>query len=152
MRLEILAIGRARAGPERTLFETYARRLAWPVEMREFEEKRRLPPAELRSRECAMLLNAVPRDAMVVVLDEGGRSLSSEAFADKLGAWRDAGRSVIAFVIGGADGLTDEVRDRADLLLGFGRQTWPHMLVRAMLVEQIYRAQQILAGHPYHRG
>jgi 23S rRNA (pseudouridine1915-N3)-methyltransferase len=152
MRLEILAIGRARAGPERTLYETYARRLVWPVALREFEEKRRLPPAELKIRETAMLLEALPRDGVVVALDEQGHSLSSEAFADRLGAWRNEARAAVAFVIGGADGLTDEVRRRADLLLAFGRQTWPHMLVRAMLMEQIYRAQQILAGHPYHRG
>ncbi|MCK5622488.1 MAG: 23S rRNA (pseudouridine(1915)-N(3))-methyltransferase RlmH, partial [Alphaproteobacteria bacterium] len=77
---------------------------------------------------------------------------SSVQFAKQLGRWRDDGRATVAFVIGGADGLTGEVRDRADLLLSLGRQTWPHMLVRAMLAEQIYRAQQILAGHPYHRG
>ncbi|MDH3230991.1 MAG: 23S rRNA (pseudouridine(1915)-N(3))-methyltransferase RlmH [Alphaproteobacteria bacterium] len=152
MRLEILAIGRARAGPERTLYETYAGRLVWPVALREFEEKRRLPPAELKNRESAMLLEALPRDAVLVALDEAGHALSSEDFAGRLGAWRDEARATVAFVIGGAGGLTDEVRDRANLLLAFGRQTWPHMLVRAMLMEQIYRAQQILAGHPYHRG
>lgn len=151
MRVEILAVGRARAGPERTLYETYARRLVWPATLREFEEKRRLPPAELKIRESTLLLEAVPRDAVAVVLDETGRALSSAAFADRLGGWRDDGRPAVAFVIGGADGLTDEVRGRADLLLAFGPQTWPHMLVRAMLMEQIYRAQQILAGHPYHR-
>jgi 23S rRNA (pseudouridine1915-N3)-methyltransferase len=134
------------------LYETYARRLAWPVTLREFEEKRRLPPAELKIRESALLLEAVPRNAMAVVLDETGHALSSEAFAGRLGRWRDDGRAAVAFVIGGADGLTEEVRTRADLLLAFGPQTWPHMLVRAMLMEQIYRAQQILAGHPYHRG
>ena len=152
MRLEILAIGRARAGPERTLYETYARRLTWPVALREIEEKRRLPPAELKTRECAMLREAIPRDAVVVALDEKGQSVSSGVFAERLGAWRDEASAAIAFLIGGADGLTDDIRDRADLLLAFGRQTWPHMLVRAMLMEQIYRAQQILAGHPYHRG
>lgn len=152
MRIEILAVGRARAGPERDLYETYAGRLTWPLTLREFEEKRRLPPTELKNRESALLLDAIPQGAAAVVLDETGRTLSSESFADSLGKWRDDGRAAVAFVIGGADGLSGNVRDRADLLLSFGKQTWPHMLVRAMLMEQIYRAQQILAGHPYHRG
>jgi len=150
MQIEILAIGRARAGPERALFQTYADRIRWPLTLRELEEKRRLSAPELKAREGALLLEALPRDAAVVALDEKGRDLSSEAIAAQLGLWRDEGRSV-AFVIGGADGLADEVRNRADLVLSFGRQTWPHLLVRAMLAEQIYRAQQILAGHPYHR-
>lgn len=150
MQIEILAIGRARAGPERALFQTYADRIRWPLALRELEEKRRLSAPELKAREGALLLEALPRDAAVVALDEKGRDLSSEAIAAQLGLWRDEGRAV-AFVIGGADGLADEVRNRADLVLSFGRQTWPHLLVRAMLAEQIYRAQQILAGHPYHR-
>lgn len=152
MQIEILAIGRARAGPERELYQTYADRIRWPLTLRELEEKRRLPPAELKAREGALLLEALPKDVAVVALDETGKDLSSQKIADHLGRWQDEGRATVAFVIGGADGLTDEVRARADLLLSLGRQTWPHMLVRAMLVEQIYRAQQILAGHPYHRG
>ena len=152
MQIEILAIGRARAGPERALYQTYADRIRWPLTLRELEEKRRLPPAELKVREGALLLEALPRDAAVVALDETGKDISSEQIAERLGRWQDEGRAAVAFVIGGADGLTDEVRARADLLIAFGRQTWPHMLVRAMLAEQIYRAQQILAGHPYHRG
>lgn len=152
MQIEILAIGRARAGPERALYQTYADRIRWPLTLRELEEKRRLPPAELKAREAAMLLEALPRDAAVVALDETGNDISSQKIAERLGRWQDEGRAAVAFVIGGADGLTDEVRSRADLLLSLGRQTWPHMLVRAMLAEQIYRAQQILAGHPYHRG
>lgn len=152
MRIDILAIGRARAGPERALYRSYADRIRWPLALRELEEKRRLPPAELRARESALLLEALPADAAVVALDETGKDLSSEEFAKRLGRWRDDGRATVAFVIGGAEGLSDEVRGRADLLLSLGRQTWPHMLVRTMLAEQIYRAQQILAGHPYHRG
>jgi 23S rRNA (pseudouridine1915-N3)-methyltransferase len=152
MQIEILAIGRARAGPERELYQTYADRIRWPLVLRELEEKKRLPPAEMKVREGALLLEALPLEAAAVALDEGGKELSSEQFAKQLGRWRDDGRATIAFVIGGADGLSVPVRDRADLLIAFGRQTWPHMLVRAMLAEQIYRAQQILAGHPYHRG
>ena len=86
-----------------------------------------------------------------MALDERGRQLGSRDFAQKLGAWRDQGVAEIAFVIGGADGLAESLRRRADLTLSLGQMTWPHMLARAMLVEQIYRAQQILAGHPYHR-
>jgi len=152
MQLEILAIGRARASPERELDQTYAERIRWPLKLRELEEKRPLPPADLQARESALLLDALARDAAVVALDETGKALSSQQFAEQLGRWQDDGRAIVAFVIGGADGLTREVRDRADLVLSLGRQTWPHMLVRAMLAEQIYRAQQILAGHPYHRG
>jgi len=152
MQIEILAIGRARAGPERELYKTYADRIRWPLVLRELDEKRRLPPAEMKAREAALLLEALPRDAATVALDETGKELSSEQFAKQMGRWRDDGRTAIAFVIGGADGLNSEVRDRADLVISLGRQTWPHMLVRAMLAEQIYRAQQILAGHPYHRG
>lgn len=152
MKIDIIAVGRARAGPERTLFDTYIGRMRWPVELREVEERRRLPDIELKQREGELLLSAIPAGAAVVALDETGRDLSSEALAGNLAAWRDDARGCCAFVIGGADGLATEVRDRADLVMAFGRQTWPHMLVRAMLAEQIYRAQQILAGHPYHRG
>jgi len=152
MRLEILAIGRARAGPERALYDSYAKRITWRVKLHELEEKRPLPPAELKEREGQLILSAIPRDAMVLALDERGRGLSSEEFARLIADIRDEGRACTAFVIGGAEGLSVPVRDRADLLIAFGRQTWPHMLVRAMLMEQIYRAQQILSGHPYHRG
>ncbi len=152
MRVEILAVGRARAGPERDLYDSYIKRIRWTVELREVEEKRPLPPAKLRAREAELLLAALPEHAVTVALDGTGKNLSSEALARKLGQWRDDGRGCVAFVIGGADGLAPEIRDRADLVLALGRQTWPHMLVRTMLAEQIYRAQQILAGHPYHRG
>lgn len=145
-------MGRIRAGPERDLYESYARRIHWPIKLHELEEKRPLPPAELKEREGALILSAIPRDAVVLALHGGGRNVPSEELARILADIRDEGRPCAAFVIGGAEGLSVPVRDRADLLLAFGRQTWPHMLVRAMLMEQIYRAQQILAGHPYHRG
>ncbi len=152
MRVAFVVVGRARAGPERDLYDSYIRRIRWPVELREVEEKRPLPPAELKAREAELLLAALPDGAVMVALDGTGKELSSEAFARKLGVWRDDARGCVAFVIGGADGLAPGIRERADLVLALGRQTWPHMLVRAMLAEQIYRAQQILAGHPYHRG
>ena len=151
MRLWLAAVGRARVGPARDLFEEYAGRLSWPLTLREVEVKKRLPPDEMKRQEAELLLAAIPQGSVVVALDERGKALSSEAFAAKMGAWRDQGAADIAFLIGGADGHGDAVRARADFLLALGPMTWPHMLVRGMLTEQIYRAQQILAGHPYHR-
>lgn len=151
MRLWLAAVGRSRAGPARDLYEEYAGRLSWPLTLREVEVKKRLPPDELKRQEAELLLAAIPANALVVALDERGKALDSAGFAAKIGAWRDQGASDIAFLIGGADGHGDTVRARADLLLGLGAMTWPHMLVRGMLAEQLYRAQQILAGHPYHR-
>jgi len=152
MRLTIAAVGRLKAGPQAALAQHYAERIAWPLTIREVEEKRPLPAAELREREGALLLAAVPEGAVIVALDERGQSLASEALAKRIDQWRDAGVSDLAFVIGGADGLAEPVRQRATLVLAFGAATWPHLLVRGMLLEQLYRAQQILAGHPYHRG
>ncbi|HJT07916.1 MAG TPA: 23S rRNA (pseudouridine(1915)-N(3))-methyltransferase RlmH [Stellaceae bacterium] len=152
MRLHIVAVGKLKAGPHAALARHYAERLAWPLAVREVEEKRPLPAAELKEREGALLLAAAPAGAVLIALDEHGRSLTSPAFAQKLAQWRDGGITDLAFVIGGADGLADQVRQKARLVLSLGAMTWPHLLVRGMLLEQLYRAQQILAGHPYHRG
>ncbi len=151
MRLLVAAVGRAKPGPERALYDHYVRRLAWPLALKEVEEKRPLGTPERMAREAELLLAAVPAGAVVVALDERGRDLGSEDFAARLGGWRDDGRADIAFLIGGADGHHESVRARADLLLSFGKLTWPHMLVRGMLAEQLFRAQCILSGHPYHR-
>ena len=155
MDLVIVAVGRARAGPTRALYDHSAGRLASPVFGRprlvEVEAKRARTGSPRREEETAALLAAIPAGAAVVALDERGEPLTSTAFADRLESWRDTGRRCLTCVIGGADGLTDAVRARADLLLGFGAMTWPHMLVRAMLAEQLYRAATILSGHPYHR-
>jgi 23S rRNA (pseudouridine1915-N3)-methyltransferase len=148
MRVTIAAVGRAKPGPLKDLFETYVRRIVWPVALREVEARR---PGAGPADEAPLLLAAVPPGAAVVVLDERGRDLPSAELAQRLGAWRDGGRGDLAFLIGGADGHDESVRGRADLLVAFGRATWPHMLVRVMLAEQIYRAQTILTGHPYHR-
>ncbi|HXQ51484.1 MAG TPA: 23S rRNA (pseudouridine(1915)-N(3))-methyltransferase RlmH [Stellaceae bacterium] len=152
MRIVVLAVGRAKAGPMKALERHYAERIQWPLAIREVEERRKLPPAELKEREGALLLAAIPRDAVAVALDAKGASLSSEAFAQRLARWRDGGAADVAFLIGGADGLSDAVRRQAALVLSLGAMTWPHLLARGMLLEQLYRAQQILAGHPYHRG
>ena len=151
MRLHIVAVGKLKAGPHAALARHYAERLAWPLVVREVEEKRPLPSAELKEREAALLLAAVPSGAVLVALDERGKPLASPAFAQKIAQWRDGGISDLAFLIGGADGLADGVRQKAQLVLSLGAMTWPHLLVRGMLLEQLYRAQQILAGHPYHR-
>jgi len=151
VKLTILAIGRARAGPEKTLFDDYLKRLPWPVELKEMEVKKALPPAEKQKRESALLLAAVPDGAVVVALDEFGKDIGSAGLAKRLGHWQDEGRRDVAFLIGGADGHADDVTQRADLTLAMGRMTWPHMLARVMLAEQLYRAWSILTGHPYHR-
>lgn len=155
MKLRIVAVGRAKAGPEKTLLETYAKRLTWPLSVEEVEEKRPLTGEALKAREAELLLAAVDgkkaAQRVVIALDEHGKSMGSRDFAKRLGQLKDQGVGEIVFLIGGADGHGKAVLDRADLKLSLGAPTWPHMLVRAMLAEQLYRAQQILAGHPYHR-
>lgn len=151
MRLIILAVGRMKQGPERDLFRHYLDRVAWDVELREIEEKKRLKPAQLIAREAELLRAAIPAGARVIALDGGGRALTSPDLANRLGRWRDEADHPIIFLIGGADGLERSLVKQADLALSFGAVTWPHMLMRTLLAEQIYRAQQILAGHPYHR-
>jgi 23S rRNA (pseudouridine1915-N3)-methyltransferase len=113
--------------------------------------RQRLPAAALKAREAALILGALPAGARLVALDERGAPWSSRGLADRLAAWRDQGVAELTFAIGGADGLAPAVLDRAEAILSLGAMTWPHLLVRGMLLEQLYRAQQILAGHPYHR-
>jgi 23S rRNA (pseudouridine1915-N3)-methyltransferase len=122
-----------------------------PVSLVEVEEKRRLTGAELKQREAALILAALPADARLVALDERGATWTSRQFADRLAGWRNGGAGVLAFAIGGADGLGQAVIERADAVLSLGQMTWPHLLARSLLLEQLYRTQQILAGHPYHR-
>jgi 23S rRNA (pseudouridine1915-N3)-methyltransferase len=152
MRITLVAVGRAKADPARELYEDYVKRLRWPLELREVEERRPLPAARLKAREGELILAALPEDARLVALDEGGRAFDSRAFAQRLGRWRDEGLRDLAFAIGGAEGLAEAVLARAELRLSLGPMTWPHLLVRPLLAEQLYRAQCILDGHPYHRG
>lgn len=155
MRLIIAAAGRWKSGgkaaPERTLYDHYAGRIRFSLELREIEEKKKLKPDALKRREAELLLAQAPGGAVIVALDETGKAQTSAQFAKKLGIWRDEGEHDVVFIIGGADGLGDEVRKRARLVMSFGTMTWPHLLTRGMLAEQIYRAECILAGHPYHR-
>jgi 23S rRNA (pseudouridine1915-N3)-methyltransferase len=148
----VAAIGKAKPGAERDLFTSYVARLPWRVDVKEIEIKKEMAVDVRRTREGEALLAVVPDGARIVALDERGRSDTSEAFAKRLGVWRDDGARGVAFLIGGADGLDEALRKRADLILSLGALTWPHMLVRALLAEQLYRAHTILTGHPYHRG
>ena len=150
MRLVVAAVGRGRDDPAQRLFEDYSKRLPWPLELREVRAGGGSEAG--REREAAVLLKGLPADAHVVALDGGGKALTSEAFAARLAAIRDDGTAVVAFMIGGADGHGDAVLARANTVLSLGPMTWPHLLVRAMLAEQLWRAASILAGHPYHRG
>ncbi len=147
----LIAVGRMRRGPEQDLLDLYTKRLKHGFKVLEVEEKRPLRGTDLQTREAELLLAAIPESASVIALDERGKSLDSPAFARLLSNWRDEGVRTTALIIGGADGLTDAVRQRADVVMGLGKLTWPHMLVRVLIAEQVYRAQQISAGHPYHR-
>jgi 23S rRNA (pseudouridine1915-N3)-methyltransferase len=146
-RVVLLAVGKLKPGPERALWEHYAARLRPPPELVEIAEARG-SPAEIRRREGAALLAALPAQAVAVALDLGGAAPTSEGFSGLLERW--AGRPV-AFLIGGAEGLDASVQARAEHRLSLGPLTWPHFLVRGLLAEQLYRAQAIRQGHPYHR-
>jgi 23S rRNA (pseudouridine1915-N3)-methyltransferase len=146
MALMILAVGSMKDRAQRSLFDHYAEGIA----LKEVEEKRKVAGAELMRREAELLRAAMPKGAVIVALDRRGRTLSSEDLAQRLQRWQTHKKNV-AFVIGGAEGLDEGLRNEADFILSFGPNTWPHMLARIMLAEQLYRAQAILAGHPYHR-
>jgi len=151
--IRIVAGGRWKAGdPARILFDDYVGRLPWPASLSEIDP-RVGDPARRQAAESAgiMAAAAAPSGRVLIALDGRGRDLTSEEFAARIKSWQDEARPALVFAIGGADGLTDEVRRAADLVLSFGRMTWPHLLARAMLAEQLYRASSILAGHPYHR-
>jgi 23S rRNA (pseudouridine1915-N3)-methyltransferase len=150
-RITIAAIGRARADAAAALYRHYAERVTlWQLDLVEIELKKKLPSARVKAEETALLLAACPAGAAIVALDESGEQATSRALAARLSEWRDAARPA-CFLIGGADGLDAAARKRADWRIAFGRVTWPHLLVRGLLAEQLYRAQQILLMHPYHR-
>ena len=138
MLLHIVARGRIGRGPEAELVERYLARIAWPTKVTELPDR-------------GGKLPLLPAGGVTIMLDEKGKSLGSVAFAERLGRWRDDGAREARFLIGAADGFDDQERANADLLLNFGAMTWPHLLVRGMLAEQLWRAVSILSGHPYHR-
>lgn len=159
MRLHVLAVGRIKSGPDAELAERYRKRAAQAgrniglrdIEIIEIKESRAQQADKRMLEESIALANVTPKGAITVLLDEHGENLGSAALAEKIGAWRDAGHPALAFVIGGHDGLAQNLRDNAKMKLAFGPATWPHQLVRIMLLEQIYRTITILSGHPYHR-
>lgn len=142
MKIVLVAVGKMR-GADAELCAEYEKRLKGDLSIKEIA-------TGTQKSENDALLKAIPAKSFVILLDERGKDLSSRELATKFAAWQERGVPLV-FIIGGADGVTDEVRKRADFTLGFGGLTWPHRLVRVMLLEQLYRAQQINAGHPYHR-
>lgn len=159
MRIAIAAIGRMKSGPERELVARYLERASGsgkPLALTGFEvteiNESRAGTAAARKAEEAKALRAALPEGITVMLDERGKGLNSEAFAQQLARWRDDGRPAVGFVIGGADGIDPDFVRSADLTVSFSPMVWPHQLVRIMLAEQLYRATTILSGHPYHRG
>jgi 23S rRNA (pseudouridine1915-N3)-methyltransferase len=159
MRLLVAAVGRLKSGPERDLADRYRDRAAktgrsialHPVDLVEVPESRAARAPDRMAEEAAALAKVIPAGAVRIVLDSRGSALTSEALAEHLARWRDAARPAACLLIGGADGLADNLKTNHDLALSFGAATWPHQLVRIMLLEQLYRATTILSGHPYHR-
>lgn len=159
MKLDVIAVGRLKAGPERDLVGRYGERLKGMgralglegprlVEVSESQSRR---DADRKAEEATHILAQISDSHRLILFDEGGVCLDSAAFAKILGEWRDSGVAGVGFVIGGADGIGDAVRTKAALVLSFGRMTLPHQIVRVLVLEQLYRAATILAGHPYHR-
>jgi 23S rRNA (pseudouridine1915-N3)-methyltransferase len=138
MLLHVIARGKIGRSPEAELVDRYLKRIVWPTKLTELPESGGKPPA-------------APDNSVTILLDEKGEQLGSLDFARRLERWRDDGRREARFLIGGADGFDEHDRAKADLLIAFGRATWPHLLARAMLAEQLFRATSILANHPYHR-
>jgi 23S rRNA (pseudouridine1915-N3)-methyltransferase len=155
LKVHICAVGRLRPGPERDLLDDYLERFdrtgralgLGPVTVHEVEDRK----GGGMAAEAGLLQGALPRGAVICVLDERGKLMGSPGFAERIAGWRDDGRGDLAFVIGGADGVDPGLRAQADFRLSFGKMVWPHMLVRVMLAEQLYRAASILSGAPYHR-
>ncbi len=152
MQIVIAAIGKLKKQtPEDTLIQSYIQKTRWPIVIKEAEEKKALSGEALKEAESQLLLNNVPIGAKIIALDESGKTPSSREFAGLIRGWIDSGAPAIAFLIGGANGHADFLKQRADYKLSFGRMTLPHMLARVVLAEQIYRAKTIIDGHPYHR-
>lgn len=159
MRILVAAVGRLKQGPERELAERYHKRAAQagrsiglqPIDIVEIRESRARDAARRMMEESIAIANVVPAHAVSVILDARGESLSSASLAGRLQGWRAEQVPALAVIIGGHDGLAPSLREKAGLAIAFGATTWPHQLVRVMLLEQIYRAITILTGHPYHR-
>ena len=144
MKFHILAIGHLKQGPEKDLLEQYRKRITWPLTIIELNPRK---PSDTSS----LILENIPDSSAVIALDERGKNLNSLEFSGLIQNYLDSGVKNLSFLIGGADGFEETIRSKADHLISFGRLTWPHMVVRALLVEQLYRSQQIINRHPYHR-
>ena len=159
MRIVVAAVGRLKQGPERELAERYRKRASdagrgaglQSFDIVEIKESRAGDAARRMLEESIAIANVIPERSVIVILDERGESMSSASFAGRLQGWRTQGKPAVVFIVGGADGLAASLREKASLAIGFGAATWPHQLVRIMLLEQLYRAVTILSGHPYHR-
>lgn len=155
MRVHIIAVGRLRAGPQKEIIDDYLERFdrtgrgqsLGPARVVEVDDRK----ASGMAAEADLLRRAIPQGALLIALDERGQVETSPDFANRIAGWRDAGRGDLAVIIGGADGIAPDLRAQADFTLSFGKMVWPHMLVRVMIAEQLYRAASILAGGPYHR-
>jgi 23S rRNA (pseudouridine1915-N3)-methyltransferase len=160
MRIIVAAVGRLKFGPETELVERYLKRLeqggrplGWRnIEIIEIREGRADNPNKRMLEESIAIANIIPPGAVPILLDERGDNIGSVDLASRLAKWREANRPAVVFAIGGPDGLALSLRDKAEVRLSFGAATWPHQMVRIMLLEQLYRATTILSGHPYHRG
>jgi len=152
MKITILSIGKFRnQDPVQELFLEYKKRLNWKIELKELELKGNLQGETLKIKEGELLLSKVPNGSKIIALDEKGKMFSSPEFADVIRNYGNQGNSDLSFIIGGADGLSVELKQKADLILSFSKMTFPHLMIRSFLIEQIYRANTIISGHPYHR-
>ncbi len=159
MRIVVVAVGRLKQGPERELAERYRKRAAQAgrtaglqaFDIVEIRESRAADATRRMLEESIAIANVVPDGAVTVILDQRGESLSSASFAGQLQGWRAQGKPAAVFIVGGHDGIAPSLREKSSFGFAFGAATWPHQLVRVMLLEQLYRAVTILAGHPYHR-
>jgi 23S rRNA (pseudouridine1915-N3)-methyltransferase len=151
MKIRIICFGILRKSPELQLIQEYLKRSRWKIEVKEFPTRSDLSGDTLKSYEASQILASIPDGIPLIVLDERGSNPTSREFASIFQDFQNSGQSQVIICIGGADGLHPSLRTRANKIISFGKLTWPHMLVRVMLVEQLYRAQQILIGHPYHR-
>ncbi len=151
MKISIVAIGKIKQGPMQELCRTYRQRITWPIATRELEVRKKLGEEELKLAESTLITNALEKSSYIVAMDEGGQDVSSTELVRIIQHLQSEATTNLTFIIGGAFGLHESITKSADKRLAFGRATWPHQLVRVMLMEQIYRAQQIISKHPYHK-
>jgi 23S rRNA (pseudouridine1915-N3)-methyltransferase len=151
MNIEIISIGKFRNSPQKEIFELYKKRCSWNIKLKELEVKSGSNPETIKEKEGDLILSSVPSSAKIILLDETGKNLSSKEFAGLIQNFRNNSVSNLAFIIGGADGTSIKVKQKADIILSLGKLTFPHMMVRSILSEQLYRAFSIINNHPYHR-